>query len=255
MSSGRVTIIGAGGVGSAAAADLTLAGHEVVLYEMPQFHENIDPVIQSGGIRLSEGERTDFAKVSKATTDIAEAVRGARIIMVATIGWAHRTIAELSVPYLEDGQTIIIFSAELGSLEFSKILREKRPDLHVIIAEALSAPYAARREVAAKAEVIIRSRMHDLGLAAIPTKYTEKALNEVKEFYPDIFFPGRNVVEVGLSNINILAHPAPVLLMSAWIESCGSNFVYASITPSVLKVVEAMFQEKGAILKTLRLRR
>ena len=38
MSSGRVTIIGAGGVGSAAAADLTLAGHEVVLYEMPQFH-------------------------------------------------------------------------------------------------------------------------------------------------------------------------------------------------------------------------
>ena len=254
MSSGRVTIIGAGGVGTAAAADLTLAGHEVVLYEMPQFSENIDPIVQCGGIRLSEGERTDFAKIYKATKDIAEAVRDARIIMVATIGWAHKIVAELSVPYLEDGQTIILFSAELGSLEFKRVIREKRSSLDLKIAETLSAPYASRRDDPSKAEVVIRSRMRDLGLAAIPAKYTEQVLNEVKEFYPDVFFAAENVAEVGLSNINIFAHPAPVLLMSAWIESCGSNFIYASFTPSVLRVVEAMFQERSAILKVLGLK-
>lgn len=250
----KVTIIGAGGVGTAVAAALTLAGHEVVLYEMPDFRENIDPIIKSGGIRLTEGEKTDFAKIDKATTDIAEAVSGVPIIMVATVGWAHKVIAELAAPYLEDGQTIILFSAELGSLEFRKVLNKKRPGLDVKIAETLSAPYAARREASGKAEVVIRGHLRDLGLAALPAKYTEQVMAEIKEFYPDVFFAGKNVVEVGLSNPNILIHPAPILLMTAWIESCGSNFVYASFTPSVLKVVETTFQEKNAILKTLGLK-
>jgi len=254
MSSSRVTIIGAGGVGTAAAADLTLAGHEVFLYEMPEFSKNIEPIIKSGGIKLSEGERTDFAKIDKATTDIAEAVRGAAVIMVSTVGWAHKTIAELAAPYLEDGQTIILFSAELGSLEVKKVLMEKRPDLQVKIVETLSAPYASRRDAPDKAEVVIRTRMRDLGFAALPAKDTEQAMDEITAFYPGIFSPAKNVVEVGLSNPNILIHPAPILLMSAWIESCGSNFVYASFTPAVLSVVEAAFQERNAILKTLGLR-
>ena len=44
----KITIIGAGGVGTAVAADLTLAGHEVVLYEMPKFSKSIDSVIKGG---------------------------------------------------------------------------------------------------------------------------------------------------------------------------------------------------------------
>jgi len=253
MSSGRVTIIGAGGVGNAAAADLTLAGHEVVLYEMPRFSENIDPIVQCGGISLTDGERTAFVRIDKTTTDIAEAVRGARMIMVATVGWAHKTIAELSAPYLEDGQTIILFSAQLGSLEFKKVLREKRPDLDVKIAETLSAPYGSRRGAPGKAEVTIRSRMRGLGLAALPARHTEQVMDEIKEFYPDFFIAGGNVVEVGLSNPNILIHPGPVLLMAASIES-GNNFIYRLFTPSVLRVVESTFQERNAILEALGLK-
>lgn len=249
----RITIIGAGSVGTAAAADLTLAGHEVVLYEMPQFSENIDPIVQCGGISLTDGERTAFVKIDKVTKDIAEAVRGTRIIMVATVGWAHKTIAELSAPYLEEGQTIILFAAELGSLEFKKVLGEKRPDLDVKIAETLSAPYAARREAPGKAEVTIRSRMRNLGLAAIPVRYTEQVMDEIREFYPDFFIAGGNVVEVGLSNPNILIHPGPVLLMAASIES-GNNLIYRLFTPSVLRVVESTFQERNAILKALGLK-
>jgi len=73
---GEVTIIGAGGVGTAAAADLTLAGHEVLLYEMPQFSQYIDPIIKSGGIRLAEGEKEEFAEISKATTTFISQIIG-----------------------------------------------------------------------------------------------------------------------------------------------------------------------------------
>jgi len=48
------------------------------------------------------------------------------------------------------------------------------------------------------------------------------------------------VIEVGLSNINILLHPGPILLMTGWIEVSGGNLVWwDGFTPSVLKVVES----------------
>ncbi len=60
-----ITVIGAGNVGCARAADLTLAGHEVILYEMPKFSEKIDPIVQSGGIKLSGVGRIGFARYIK----------------------------------------------------------------------------------------------------------------------------------------------------------------------------------------------
>jgi opine dehydrogenase len=251
----KITIMGAGGVGTAAAADLTLAGHEVVLYEMPRFHENIDPIMESGGISLAGVGRTGFARVAKVTTDIAEAVSGTPVIMIATVGWAHETIAKLCAPYLEDGQTIILLSAQFGSLEFSKALKEKRPDVLVKIAETVSAPYVSRRTASDKAEVVMRMHFHDLGLAALPGRDTSQVMDEIKVFYPDTFIAGRNVAEIGLSNINILGHPGPVLLMTGWIEATDGDVTYSDgFTPSVLKVVEATFQEKNAILKSMGLR-
>jgi len=52
--------------------------------------------------------------------------------------------------------------------------------------------------------------------------------------------PLGDVIEVGLSNINILLHPGPILLMTGWIEVSGGNLVWwDGFTPSVLKVVES----------------
>ena len=48
----ELAILGAGNGGMAAAADMTLAGHEVNLFEFPQFKENIEPIKQTGGIKL-----------------------------------------------------------------------------------------------------------------------------------------------------------------------------------------------------------
>lgn len=248
---GEITIIGAGGVGTAAAADLTLSGHKVTLYELPQFSEYIDPIIKSRGIRLTEGENEKFVEIHKVTRDIAEAVKGTKIIMVATVGWAHKSVAELCAPYLDGEHTVVMIAAQFGSLEFKRILDEKKPETTLVIAETASAPYAARREVLEEAKVVIRSRMRNWGLAALPGKYTQQVMNDIKEFYPDTFFAAKNVAEVGLSNPNILIHPAPTLLMSSWIETHGSNYFYASFTPSVLKIVEASFREKSTIMKSM----
>jgi len=254
MSSRRITIMGAGHAGAAAAADLTLAGHEVTLYELLQFKESIEPILQCGGIMLSGIGRTGFAKINKVTTDIAEAVRGVPIIMVAMVGWAYRTIAELCAPYLEDGQIMILSSGELGSLEFKEILRQKRPSLEVTIAETITAPYGSRRGVPGKAEVTIFTHTPSgIALAALPAKHTELVMKQMGEFYPGLYVAGENVVEVGLANIATLL-PGPCLLMTGRIELPGDDLFYSKFTPSILKIVAATIRERNAILKTLGLR-
>ena len=247
--------MGAGHAGAAAAADLTLAGHEVTLYELPQFKESIEPILQCGGIMLSGIGRTGFAKINKVTTDIAEAVRGVPIIMVAMVGWAYRTIAELCAPYLEDGQTIVLSAGSLASLEFNRVLREKRPDLRVTLAETLNAPYGSRRGAPGKAEVTIFTHTPSgIALAALPAKHTELVMKQMGEFYSGLYVAGENVVEVGLANIATLL-PGPCLLMTGRIElPRSSDFFYSKFTPSIWKVVEATIRERNAILKVLGLR-
>ena len=89
----------------AAAADLSLTGHQVTLYDMPAYQTRIESIARHGGLVLSSEGQTRVARIDHLTTDIAEAVRGAPMILVATVGWAHRTLAELAAPYLENGQT------------------------------------------------------------------------------------------------------------------------------------------------------
>ena len=48
----NVTILGAGAGGYTYAADLTLLGHTVTLFEFPQLKDNIKPVIEAGGIEI-----------------------------------------------------------------------------------------------------------------------------------------------------------------------------------------------------------
>ena len=88
------------------------------------------------------------------------------------------------------------------------------------------------------------------GMAALPACATEEVLHALNEFYPGVFFPGTNVLEVGLCNPNILLHPGPSLLMTAAIEK-GNPFIYREFTPSVRRIVKGMFTERDAILHTL----
>ena len=48
----KVTIIGGGNGAFAAAADLTLRGSQVTLFELPRFVDGLSEVIQRGGIEM-----------------------------------------------------------------------------------------------------------------------------------------------------------------------------------------------------------
>ena len=79
-----ICVVGAGNGGSAIAGDMSLAGHTVRLFEFNEYGDNLRPIVEKGGIKVTGIARTGFAKLALATFDLAEAVRGADLILVTT---------------------------------------------------------------------------------------------------------------------------------------------------------------------------
>jgi len=61
----KTAVIGAGHSGYTIAASLVLSGHEIILYDMPRFKQNLDPIIKRGGIELSGVAEKGFAKIDR----------------------------------------------------------------------------------------------------------------------------------------------------------------------------------------------
>jgi opine dehydrogenase len=246
----RIAVIGAGNSGYAMAADFSLAGYEVSLCEVWD-KQNLEPIVRSGGIELTGISRNGFARIRRVTANIAEALEGAKFIMVATQSLGHETVAELCAPHLEDGQIIVLLPGNFGSVLFARILKEKGLHKNVKIAETSTFPYAARR-VIGEAKVNI-SQFLNLYTAAFPARDTMNVLENIKQFYPTLFFPAKNVLEVAMSNPNFFHLPICILNTARIEKSQGGKFYPYSdgVSPSVVKIIEAVWRERGAVLREL----
>lgn len=251
MKIGKIAVIGAGDSGHAMAADLTLAGFDVTLYEMHEFKANIGPIITRGGIEITGVARTGFAKISKATSDIADAIKDASHIMVVTQTLAHETVAELCAPHLKDGHRIMLFPGSGGTLQFAKTLKDKGVSKKILLAEALTCPYACRRKGPALIHVH-RLTGPENPAAALPATDTAQIIDELKPLYPALL-PAKNVLEAALYNPNNVIHAVGVLLNAARIEfSKGDFWLYREgITPAVWTLLDAVDKEKKAVLEKL----
>ncbi|MEG2418477.1 MAG: 3-hydroxyacyl-CoA dehydrogenase NAD-binding domain-containing protein, partial [Eubacterium sp.] len=96
-----IAVLGAGAVGKAIAGDCALGGAKVRICDMEPFATKTLANIERVGIKfygdqvnLYGFEREGFAKMDKVTTDVAEAVKGAGIIVVATPTFGHKPFFE-----------------------------------------------------------------------------------------------------------------------------------------------------------------
>ncbi len=80
------------------------------------------------------------AHIDAVTSDIAEAVDGAEIILVAVPAFAHKDYAELLASHVREDQVVALLPGTLGSLEFARIWRAAGLAEGVILAEADTLP-------------------------------------------------------------------------------------------------------------------
>lgn len=272
-----VAVLGSGAVGKTIAADCKLAGSEVRLWGSEEYYESSMKILHKSGIlhdgiqRNRDGfERSGKAYLDVISTDMAEVVKGAGIICVATTSWRHEAMFRQLIPCLEDGQVVMVFTDNWASLLLRKMMREAGCTKDVIVGGWSSAPYGTRIEKINDywlPHVGVKYRAISLRGAAMPAKDSDDFI-EASRYLPamdsvtqgDGPVKGDTILDIDFANVNPVIHvPASVLGVSSmenWVLVYGNapetySMYSHGLCPSICEVQYQFFNEEIALAKKL----
>jgi opine dehydrogenase len=243
-----VAVLGAGHGGCAAAADLSRRGYAVRLHARNA--ERLAPLRAQGGIE-ARGVAQGLVAIDLLTTDAAEAVRGADLIMLVVPSVAHGHYARALAPLIDGSQPIFINPGHTGGgLHFQHELRRAGYRGPVRSCETVTLTYITRME--GRGLVNIYSYTKRLRFAALPGKKTAELFDLIKPLYPEIQ-QASSVLETGLSNLNAVFHPEGMIMNAGWIEHSKGDFLFyrEGFTTAVGRVTAAVDAERIAVAKAL----
>jgi opine dehydrogenase len=244
MTRRRVAVLGGGNGGRTTAAEFGIAGHDVTLYEVPQFAAGLDAIAEAGQIHAS-GVISGTAPV-RVEHDLAAAVEGADAIFVVVPTNHHRTFARMLAPLVGDGANVVLVPGSLGSLEVAQYWREHGVTADVTVSEMAALPYATR--ITGPTDVTVFGRRRILSFGTFPARHTDRVALVLEDLYPGIeAMP--NALAAGLSNPNPTLHCLGVLLSASRIEYSHGEFYYyeEGMTPHVCQAIEGIDAERLAI--------
>ena len=244
----RIAILGAGHGGCAAAADLTRRGFEVRLHARRE--DRLKPLREAGGI-VARGVQQGLVPIAMLTTDVAEAVDNADLIMLVVPSVAHAHYARALAPLLAPDRPVFLDPGHTGGgLHFVHELRQAGYRDAVMTCETVTLTYICRME--GPATVGIYSYTRNLKFSAFPGSRAEALFAALHPVFPEIVLAS-SVLETALANMNAVFHPPGMLMNAGWIESTGGNFLFykEGMTEAIGRVVSAVDAERMAIAKAL----
>jgi len=243
----KIAVLGAGAGGTAIAFDCSFHGHEVRLFDFPQFPENIEAIAEKKCIN-AEGDISGSANVAYAGHDIDEALRDAELIYVVGPAYSTEPFGKAVAGMLRPGQTVIVSPSSCGgALAFKQAAGLALEDDSIRVAETSTLHYAVRLVKPGHVRVFLKLKAGNL-LAALPSKYTNDILRLISDVYPGME-PAQSVLQTSLQNANPVIHPAVTLANSARIEGTGGDFLFyeEGVSDSTGRMIEALDQERIAI--------
>ncbi len=273
-----VAVLGAGAVGKTIAADCKLGGNKVRLYDMEPFASTTLKGLEKTGITLTGNPKNKYgfkrlgtAYPDVVTSDMAECVKGCKLIIVAVPSLAHDSFFEELVPCLEDGMIIHIIPDNFGTLKLRKKMRETGCTKQVIVGGWSSAPYGTRVDTEGgvmTSECWLVYRAITLRGAALPTTDQEEFLESSGALgcfdsitQGDGYSSGNTVMDIGFSNVNPVLHCPGTLLgvgvMENWGRIFGGNDKYSysiyshAYCESIAEVQYAFFLEEVALAEAM----
>jgi opine dehydrogenase len=261
MDENKVAVLGGGNGAQTMAADLTLKGFQVVLCELPQFagHEWFQKTMETRKIELT-GSIQGLAKINLVTTNIKEALKHASVIFVIARSNADALFAEACIPYLEEGQIIVLGAGNCGSIVFANMFKDTGIRKNVVLVESVSLPYGCRIQSlthpseATHVRVLFNTIEFPVGV--FPAKRKGEVLEKLKRFFPQTTVT-ENIIIAGLSNPNPMVHCAPTVVNVGRIErveteKLGNFALYQEgFSESVIRVVITVMKERENIFKGL----
>jgi opine dehydrogenase len=246
----KVAVLGGGNGSHAMAADLALKGLEVNICEAPEFADAFATTLKRQQITLIDANGAEkTVKMALATTDFAAALKGVDYIMLPIPATGQERFFKAIMPHLEDGQTIISWPGNYGSLYLARMLKEKGLKKDITIAESHTLPWGCRMEAPGRIKVFVDA--WKLLLAALPSRETARVVKDMKDYYP--VAGGSSVLETSLNNLNPIVHPVGTLLNAGAVDSRKEAFhLYRDgTTQSIARAIRAVFEEVSRVGKAV----
>lgn len=235
----KVTVLGSGSGSHAMAADLAAMGNEVHMLVLPEWEMELKNVQERGYIE-AEGVIEGKAPVASVTTNPKDAIKDSACIFCPLPAFAQAAYFDLIADFLEDEQIVLLTPGLLGTLVFHNLLKQKKIDKQILIAETSELPYSCR---AKEGHVDIMSKSKVL-CAAFPAANTDQVLDKVSEFYS--FDRAKSVLQCVIHSTNPCYHAPGCVLNAGRIERSKGNFYLyeEGITPCVARVMECLEEER-----------
>jgi len=242
----EIAVLGGGNGSMAAAADLTDQGHLVRLWRRDP-DTVVDMLRTPFVLEDHSGERE--VKPSLITWDLAEAIRGAELIVCPTPATAHSDIAARIAPLLVAGQVVFLPPGSFGTYIFARAMREAGNDAHVAFAEAGTLPYLTRKR--GSGTIAITTRASRLPTGVLPLSAKEHALDVIRRVYPSVEDAG-DALSGALMNAGPVIHPPLILMNAGPIEHFDHWDIHNEGTqPAIRRVTDALDGERMATREAL----
>lgn len=258
----KVTVLGAGNAGFTLAFHLAHMGHQVALFEHPDFKQAIEPVQKADNVIVAVEEEGGFkavvhgsAKMELVTSDIQAAVQFGDVVIIIVPAFGQVPIFEMALPHLKDGQIFISMPGNFASLAYAKTMAAKGvTDKKLFFVDTDSIPYACRKLTENK--TFMSGIKKQLNTGVYPAEATEKVLDICQPLFSLKLIRLKNVIEAGFCNMNMIVHPPPVIFNAGWIEATKGNFSFYTdgCSPAVCKVMDAIDNERMEIAAALGLK-
>ena len=225
----KISVIGAGRIGWATAGHMALSGHEVRLYEFPEFRDSIADLSKTQVLKVinvcrETGIPSGDVRLAYVGTDEKKALENVETVLIAVPAFAERKAAEICAPYLVSGQTVVMLAGCIyGSVEFLKTVREKGNACDIAVVEMNNSPYAARK-IGGDA-VRIGCYKRGVGIASFPGNKGREAWKICVSLFPYAEL-WDSLLATGVSNPSTGVHSTAVVFNPRYVEEKEEVFMY-----------------------------
>lgn len=243
----EIAVLGGGNGCYAAAADLSEAGHNVRFWRRDA--AAFAPVLADRAVTVKDAKGRRAVPIPLPTVDLAEAVRGAELIVIPLPATAQSGLFRALAPLMESGQVVFLPPGTFGSYLLLKAARAGGNMADFAVAETGTLPWLVRKHGPAEVQISVRATRLPTG--AMPARDNGRALAVIAQAFPAVE-PIRDALDGALMNAGPIIHPPLILMNAGPLEHFEAWDIHNEGTqPSIRRVTDALDAERVAIREAL----
>jgi len=242
-------VLGGGNGSFAAAGDFALQGHDVRLWrrdaKMVTAHRKA-----GSRIVLKDSNGQHDVQLALVTSDMAEAIRDAELILCPAPAFAQSDIARQLAPHLRDHQVVYLPPATFGSIIFASAARAAGNRAKVSFAETGTLPWLTRKHGPFEVAITIRAKRLPVGV--FPLDAADHALDVIGRAFPGIIEPCGDALSGALMNAGPIIHPPLIVMNAGPIEHFERWDIHKEGTQAAIRrVTDALDAERISVREAL----